>query len=144
MNATRRQIVSSLPVYLLFGVVAAPTAGGQATAKTVHVEQALAAPNETKPASFFWGDYDGDGFDDFFAIAPDGQGQLLRNRADGTFEVTTMDAGLSDLVSPTFDCMTYSALCAISPRRIYKSNAKLHPIIDDASRMLLIVSVGHA
>ncbi len=76
--------------------------------------QVLPAPVPEAPAeplaSFWWGDCDGDGLLDAFAVAPDGTGLLLRNRGDGSFEDATLTAGLGGIETPTaaawedFDC----------------------------------------
>ena len=76
--------------------------------------QVLPAPVPEAPAeplaSFWWGDCDGDGLLDAFAVAPDGTGLLLRNRGDGSFEDATLTAGLAGIETPTaaawedFDC----------------------------------------
>ncbi len=74
-----------------------------------HASPAPEAPAEPL-ASFWWGDCDGDGLLDAFAVAPDGTGLLLRNRGDGSFEDATLTAGLGGIETPTaaawedFDC----------------------------------------
>ena len=63
-----------------------------------------AAPTEPVSgisATFWWGDYDGDGLLDAYAIAPAGQGYLLRNLGDGSFEDATLTAGLDGIEVPT-------------------------------------------
>ncbi len=59
-------------------------------------------PRESAPASFFWGDYDSDGLADAFVVTPGGDGRLLWNRGDGTFEDVTEEAGLAGAAGVRF------------------------------------------
>ena len=76
-----------------------------ATASMASAQEAAQAPT-----SFWWGDCDGDGLLDAYAVAPDGTGLLLRNRGDGSFEDVTLSAGLAAVQAATtaawedFDC----------------------------------------
>ena len=65
-----------------------------ATASVSAQEPTTASP---LPSRLVWGDYDGDGFDDVLAIQGTGDALLLRNLGDGSFEDTTVLAGLSKL-----------------------------------------------
>ena len=53
----------------------------------------LNKPGEGCSNGSIWGDVDNDGFDDVF-VYKWGQGQLLRNRGDGTFQDVTQGSGL--------------------------------------------------
>ena len=44
-----------------------------------------------------WGDYDSDGYPDLYIANDFGSNNLWRNRGDGTFEETTVDAGVEDV-----------------------------------------------
>ncbi len=79
-----------------FGIVAAVSTGSLAVAQTAELSA------EYTSASFYWADYDGDGLEDAFVVAPAGEARLLRNRGDGSFEDVTQGAGLSGLVYPRF------------------------------------------
>ena len=74
------------------------------------VSMASAQEAAQAPTSFWWGDCDGDGLLDAYAVAPDGTGLLLRNRGDGSFEDVTLSAGLAAVQAATtaawedFDC----------------------------------------
>ncbi len=57
---------------------------------------------ESAPASFFWSDYDSDGLADAFVVTPSGDGRLLWNRGDGTFEDVTGVAGLAGAAGVRF------------------------------------------
>lgn len=72
------------------------------SAGTLAQSQTIAPLSENAQASFFWGDFDGDGLDDAFVVTPTSQGRLLKNRGDGTLEDVTVSSGLADLVLPRF------------------------------------------
>ena len=71
----------------------------------------VAAPSDEETTSFgpvaestglWWADFDGDGFEDAYAIGATGAGRLLRNRGDGSFEDVTLVSGLDQLLLPSF------------------------------------------
>ena len=53
-----------------------------------------AAPGGTPPAAY-WGDFDGDGLADLFAVHPEGPDRLFRNLGEGGFEEVGEAAGLT-------------------------------------------------
>ncbi len=62
----------------------------------------LVEPAQERPASFFWGDFDGDGLADAFVVGPSAEGRLLKNRGDGTLEDVTGEAGLAGMNGARF------------------------------------------
>jgi hypothetical protein len=54
-----------------------------------------AARRAVSAKTLVWGDYDGDGRKDIYALNASGEDRLLRNRGDGTFEDVTASAGLA-------------------------------------------------
>ena len=71
-------------------------------ARQDEVQQLPAAEADSgTPATFWWGDCDGDGLLDAYALAPGGKGLLLRNQGDGSFEDATLSAGLAGIEAPT-------------------------------------------
>ena len=71
-------------------------------ARQDEVQQLPAAEADSgTPATFWWGDCDGDGLLDAYALAPGGEGLLLRNQGDGSFEDATLSAGLAGIEAPT-------------------------------------------
>ena len=67
--------------------------------------QVLPAPVPEAPAerlaSFWWGDFNGDGLADAYVRAYDGTGLLLRNLGNGGFADVTAGAGLEEVRAPT-------------------------------------------
>lgn len=57
----------------------------------------LDANNQRFSFAAAWGDYDGDGYPDLYIANDFGSNNLWRNRGDGTFEETTVDAGVEDV-----------------------------------------------
>ena len=57
----------------------------------------LGANNQRFSFAAAWGDYDGDGYPDLYIANDFGSNNLWRNRGDGTFEETTVDAGVEDV-----------------------------------------------
>ncbi|MFT4541501.1 MAG: hypothetical protein ACI835_003962, partial [Planctomycetota bacterium] len=90
---------TSLP--LLFLVVTAsalalPPTNSYATSASELLSGGAVSSSPAQPSSaaFYWVDYDGDGLDDAFAVTL-GQGVLLRNAGDGSFDNVTDGIGLS-------------------------------------------------
>lgn len=57
---------------------------------------------DTPRASFWWGDYDGDGLEDAFVVTAQREGRLLQNRGDGTLADVTAESGLDSLAFARF------------------------------------------
>ncbi len=132
------------------------------TASTVHTVPASAtftappaaqdladsgAPRTRGPLALFtWADFDGDGFVDAFVIQPDGEGHLLRNLGDGSFEEQTDQRDLVDAVALTdaawtdFDADGLADLiwaCPDGPLRLWRQT-------DDGTFMEVARSAGLA
>ncbi len=87
--------MTAIPFPLRFFFFAA-MGGAIATAQVSQFER------DRTPASFTWGDFDGDGFDDAFVVTASARGRLLKNHGDGTLEDVTADAGLPALSLASF------------------------------------------
>ncbi len=81
-------MLQTLLCALQLGLAAAPT--GAATTSTPQ-----APPSGW--STFWWGDFDGDGLADAWVVRARGQGRLLRNAGDGSFEDVTERAGLEQV-----------------------------------------------
>ena len=135
-----------LAILSLFTASAIPVAIAQGVRSEVDAPlvEASTPAVPTEPASgisatFWWGDFDGDGLLDAYAIAPAGKGYLLRNLGNGSFEDVTHSAALGDVEAPTvaawedFDCDGHLDLflgTAFGPARLLHSlgNASFEPV----------------
>jgi len=144
---------TKLALISLFAASALPIAVSQETHRT-DPGRSIPAPRPpvaTDPApgisaTFWWGDFDGDGRLDAYAVAPAGRGYLLRNLGDGSFEDVTLSAGLIDIEAPTvaawedFDCDGHLDIflgTAFGPARLLRNlgNASFEPAADGVEHL---------
>ncbi len=88
----------TITVFALFGLggsTEAPLEAGASPASDSKVSESAPVTQPDSAPLISWGDYDGDGFPDLYAIYLSGEDRMFRNSGDGSFTDVTVAAGLS-------------------------------------------------